>query len=65
MSEQKSPERRIKKPLPVFTGLGIALGCGLGVATDNLPIVVGAGTAIGIAIGIIMKKRNEKQDSDQ
>jgi hypothetical protein len=44
-----------KSRIPVFTGLGMAIGAALGVALQNIPLFVGAGLAVGAGVGGVLQ----------
>jgi len=43
-----------RRPLGVWTVIGIGMGCGLGVAMKQIPIYTGFGAVIGLLIGSIV-----------
>jgi len=51
------------------TGVGIALGAGIGtaigVATDNLGLWLGVGIAIGAGIGTILTQKGNKKNENK
>ncbi|VXB46210.1 hypothetical protein [Massilia sp. 9I] len=55
MSTSENPKNRAW----IGAGLcfGVAIGCGIGVAMNNLALGIGPGIAIGVGFGILMSKR--------
>jgi F0F1-type ATP synthase membrane subunit c/vacuolar-type H+-ATPase subunit K len=47
----------------VWIALGVAIGCGLGVAVGNLPIGVGLGIAVGGIVALVSRRRNDPPNS--
>lgn len=47
----------------VWIALGVAIGCGLGVAVGNLPIGVGLGIAAGGIVALVSRRRNDPSNS--
>ena len=56
--------------LPIGIGAGLAIGTGVGVATDNLALGLSLGVAIGSGLGVALmgaanlKAQNDKKASD-
>jgi len=49
--EPGAPKPRRTAYIAIGTALGVSVGAGLGVATDNLAMWMGAGIGAGVAIG--------------
>ena len=58
-------EKNVKKQwYPMFIGVGIAIGAGLGIAIDNLAMGIGIGLALGVALDAVMLARIKKQNDE-
>lgn len=65
MSEQQDGPQPPRSQQPVYTGVGIALGAGLGVVFgqlvfDNISIGIALGIAVGLVIGAALDARRRK-----
>jgi len=59
MTTSKEPEKK-KRP-PMYIGVGLALGAGIGVALDNIAV----GIAVGLAIGVTLDNYHKEKDGDE
>ncbi|MBN2853044.1 MAG: hypothetical protein JXQ23_09960 [Clostridia bacterium] len=46
--------------MAIFLSVGIAIGAGLGVASDNMPIMISAGLCLGSAVGVSLDVKAKK-----
>lgn len=44
-----------KSRIPIYTGVGMAIGAALGVIFKNVPLFVGVGLAVGAGVGGILQ----------
>ena len=54
--------------MPIGMCFGVAIGTGIGIATDNLAICMPIGLSIGMCIGALMdaqKRKKSKNDSEE
>ena len=48
--------------IAMWSGIGVAVGMGLGAAIDNPGVGSGLGTAIGVGIGVYLDKKAQRED---
>ena len=51
------PVDKSRRLAPQWIAIGIAIGAGIGVATNNIAIWVGIGVALGVAMGLTFARR--------
>jgi hypothetical protein len=52
-----SDDRPPKALIPLFAGVGLALGAGVGVLFHAIAPFAGAGVAVGAGVGALLQKR--------
>ena len=60
---ERMPEADVNNPHS-WLAIGIAVGSGVGVATDHIALGVGAGLALG-TVGAILSRRQRSEDADK
>ena len=53
-------KRVSSSPLGLWIAIGIVLGAGVGVATDNIAAGLGGGLVLGVAVGVALQRKQSK-----